>query len=171
MADLFGDWVPDKWINEVFDACEKAPQHRYLFLTKNPKRYEEIVHRNDSEFMLRNAWFGASATTNEQLEKVYNSAAEWVSIEPIREEIKRHYFVRRERLSKDWVACSSRFAWVVVGAETGNQKSKVIPKKDWIMEIVDACIDSGTPIFMKESLRDLMGDDFKQEFPWGENNG
>lgn len=34
MADLFGDWVPDEWIKAVFDACEKAPQHRYLFLTK-----------------------------------------------------------------------------------------------------------------------------------------
>ena len=32
MADLFGAWVPDEWIKAVFDACEKAPQHRYLFL-------------------------------------------------------------------------------------------------------------------------------------------
>lgn len=31
MADMFGDWVPDEWIKEVFDACAKAPQHRYLF--------------------------------------------------------------------------------------------------------------------------------------------
>lgn len=36
MADLFGNWVPDNWIEEVFAACEKAPQHRYLFLTKKP---------------------------------------------------------------------------------------------------------------------------------------
>ena len=35
MADLFGDWVPDEWIREVFQACEAAPQHRYLFLSKN----------------------------------------------------------------------------------------------------------------------------------------
>lgn len=36
MADLFGEWVSDEWIKEVFAACEKAPQHNYLFLTKNP---------------------------------------------------------------------------------------------------------------------------------------
>ena len=30
MADLFGRWVPDEWIREVFEACEAAPQHRYL---------------------------------------------------------------------------------------------------------------------------------------------
>lgn len=34
MADLFGEWVPDSWIYEVFEACDKAPQHNYLFLTK-----------------------------------------------------------------------------------------------------------------------------------------
>lgn len=38
MSDVFGEWVPDRWIREVFNACEKAPQHNYLFLTKNPKR-------------------------------------------------------------------------------------------------------------------------------------
>lgn len=24
MADLFGDWVPDSWIEEVFDTCDRA---------------------------------------------------------------------------------------------------------------------------------------------------
>ena len=38
MADLFGEWVPDEWIRAVFEACEAAPQHRYIFLTKNPAR-------------------------------------------------------------------------------------------------------------------------------------
>lgn len=45
MADLFGDWVPDEWIEEVFQACKAAPQHRYLFLTKNPDRYFSL-HSN-----------------------------------------------------------------------------------------------------------------------------
>lgn len=30
----------------------------------------------------------------------------------------------------------------------------------------DGCSYSGRPIFMKESLREIMGDDFRQEFPW-----
>ena len=59
-----------------------------------------------------------------------------------------------------------RWAWVVIGAETGNSKNKVAPKREWIDDIVDACEDYGTPVFMKESLRELMGDDFRQEFPW-----
>lgn len=57
MADLFGKWVPDEWIQEVFAACEKAPQHNYLFLTKNPHRYVELAEKG----ILRrygNMWYG-----------------------------------------------------------------------------------------------------------------
>ena len=43
MADLFGEWVPDEWIAEVFNACLLSPQHRYLFLTKNPGRYMKLA--------------------------------------------------------------------------------------------------------------------------------
>ena len=60
----------------------------------------------------------------------------------------------------------SRWEWVVIGAETGNSKHKVGPKKDWIQEIADVCERYGTPVFMKESLRSLTGDEFRQEFPW-----
>lgn len=45
MADLFGDWVPDEWVQEVFKACEAAPQHRYIFLTKNPRRYYDLIEK------------------------------------------------------------------------------------------------------------------------------
>jgi hypothetical protein len=43
MADLFGNWVPDEWTSEVLKSCEAAPQHKYLFLTKNPKRYSTAI--------------------------------------------------------------------------------------------------------------------------------
>lgn len=56
--------------------------------------------------------------------------------------------------------------WVIVGAETGNRKDKVIPQKEWIMELAEECDKRKKPIFMKESLRALMGEDFRQEFPW-----
>ena len=38
MADLFGPWVPDSWIERVFRSCLDAPGHRYLFLTKLPRQ-------------------------------------------------------------------------------------------------------------------------------------
>jgi len=42
MYDLFEDRVPHEWIIEIFKACEANPQHRYLFLTKNPYQYLEM---------------------------------------------------------------------------------------------------------------------------------
>lgn len=154
MADLFGEWVPDEWILEVLKACQKAPQHRYIFLTKNPLRYDELFERYD---LFRELWtkqhFGATATNNEQLKTAANSIATWLSIEPILEPVYTDY------LLEHW-SC------VVVGAETGRRKCKVIPKKEWIMDIVEACSFWNTPVFMKESLRGLMGDDFVQGLPW-----
>ncbi len=59
MADLFGDWVPDEWIEEVFKACEKATQHRYLFLTKNPKRYGDLAKAGKLP-QRENMWYGST---------------------------------------------------------------------------------------------------------------
>lgn len=170
MADLFGEWVPDEWIDDVIKATQRALQHRYLFLTKNPERYGEWLERFEvgriSELdEVENCWFGASASNNAELERANRSSAQWVSIEPIRERIETdedqfmefNPYTGSER---------KRWEWVVIGAETGNSKNKVAPKREWIDDIVTACADYGTPVFMKESLRGLMGDDFRQEFPW-----
>lgn len=158
MADLFGEWVPEEYIESVFDACDAAPQHRYLFLTKNPKRYIELA---DKDMLPRKHWYGYSATTQSQLWK-FKHADEcpctklFVSIEPLLEPMQPAF-------------CTHTPAdWVIIGAETGNRKGKVVPKKDWVMEIAEECEYSGIPVFMKESLRELMGDDFRQEFPWKE---
>ena len=56
--------------------------------------------------------------------------------------------------------------WMIVGAETGNRKDKVIPKKDWLYGILEGRKRHGYAVFMKESLRGIMGADFIQEFPW-----
>ena len=56
--------------------------------------------------------------------------------------------------------------WVIIGAETGNRKGKVIPKREWVENILNAARITRMKVFMKESLRDLMGSDFRQEFPW-----
>lgn len=153
MADLFGKWVPNEWIQEVFAACAKAPQHRYLFLTKNPGRYKELKEAGALPTGL-NAWLGVS--TPHMSDQYVTGLDTFVSIEPI---LEPFYDI-------GGVSCG----WVIIGAETGNRKDRVIPKKDWVMPIVYACGDVGVPIFMKESLREIMGEDFRQEFPWGEKD-
>ena len=167
MADLFGDWVPDEWIEQVFKACEAAPQHRYMFLTKNPARFKQL--RKNGIKLPNYCWIGTSVTRDAEqadqytgrtgyLSENWDTTAQWfVSVEPI-----------LERMSRSSIENLTAMNWVIVGAETGNRKGKVVPRKEWIDEIAAECKRCRTPIFMKDSLRGLMGADFKQEFPWEE---
>lgn len=172
MADLFGDWVPDEWIDAVISSTQSALQHRYLFLTKNPKRYDDWLERFEEGRAkgieeVANCWFGASASTNKELDRANESRALWLSIEPIRERIATD---ENQFMEVDpYIGYEQkRWEWVVIGAETGNSKHKIVPKREWVEEIVKVCKEYGTPVFMKESLRELMGADFRQEFPWEE---
>jgi len=42
LGDIMGAWVPKEWIQKVIDATKKYPQHTYLFMTKNPARFNEF---------------------------------------------------------------------------------------------------------------------------------
>ena len=155
MADLFGEWVPDEWIQQVFAACETAPQHRYMFLTKNPDRLNRLAR--DGKLPQKH-WYGYSATDESMLWK-FNHADDCLI---------EHLFVSIEPILKPMQPCFSTHTpadWVIIGAETGTRKDKVTPERDWIIKIADECRYGGRPLFMKESLRNLMGDDFQQEFP------
>lgn len=170
MADLFGDWVPDEWIKRVFEACEAAPQHRYLFLTKNPTRILRLASE-DKLPNYNNFWFGTTITTPEQpffLETPFftnnsrsHSYGIFLSIEPIQED-----FPVQDRFARIPGRQQNGIDWIIVGAETGNRKDKIYPNREWIEHIAETSEKTGIPLFMKESLRDLMGDDFRQEFPW-----
>lgn len=153
MADLFGDWVPTEWIKKVFKACEAAPQHNYLFLTKNPRRYERLIL---SGILPKGAnyWYGSTITTGEQeffisKDKQYNT---FVSIEPILEK-----FPSRECAQSSGMKWGLAYVdWVILGPETGNRAGKVVPEREWIYSLADDITDIGIPLFMKDSLSTIV---------------
>ena len=155
MADLFGSWVPDEWIREVFETCDAASQHRYIFLTKNPRRYYDLIEKG--VLTKHDNWWLGSTIDRDSAKKQrfqmtgYNS---FTSIEPLLEPI----YVGLGSFGND--------EWVIIGAETGNRKKKVVPDRSWVDLIVSAANITGMKVFMKESLREIMGKDFRQEFPW-----
>ena len=154
MADLFGDWVPDERIQAVFDACQQAPQHRYLFLTKNPARLCSLANMKNLP-VAQNYWYGTTITAKHSVRfpgRLQDNT--FISIEPLME------------MMDVGLGSFGAAKWIIVGAETGNRKGKVIPKKEWVENIVEAAGITHAAVFMKESLRSLMGDDFRQEFPW-----
>lgn len=176
MADLFGSWVPDSWIEEVFAACEKAPQHNYLFLTKNPGRYCDLYRKGilpDRD----NMWFGATydhsswsnhrvkgrpATFSREGKMVHDAGDYYFPMYP-----EKRRFVSMEPLLYDIgeKIGSIGAEWVIVGAETGRRKDKVIPKREWIEHILTYCNNNNIPLFMKSSLAEIWGEPLIQEFP------
>ena len=147
MADLFGDWVPDEWIEEVFKACDNAPQHNYLFLTKNPFRYE-ILHQKGILRKRDNMWYGYSMPKN-GCDYWYDSQYKtFESMEPLLE-----------------MVAVTHSKWTIIGAETGRRKNKVVPERKWIEHIVNKCREVNIPVFMKSSLSDIWGEPLIQEFP------
>lgn len=153
MADLFGAWVPDEWIEEVFKACAKAPQHNYLFLTKYPFRLLQMKYTGTLP-LKDNMWYGTSYTHNGMMYECDSRAGNWfLSIEPLLEDLG----------GMKWE--KNRPGWVIIGAETGRRKDKVIPKHEWIENIVQQCRQYDIPVFMKSSLIDIWGESLIQEFP------
>ena len=161
MADLFGEWVPDEWIEAVFEACKKAPWHRYLFLTKNPKRYVELHKKGILPDSYKgDILFGATVTTDRELRNTsfYNNCIDFLSIEPI-----------KEYLQETWLIDGNGdplYDWLILGAETGNRKGKIIPKREWIETIVNKCRQKELPLLMKNSLSGIWQDKLVQQFPW-----
>lgn len=155
MADLFGEWVPDSWIEKVFEACEKAPQHRYLFLTKNPQRYGELA-RVGKLPQRDNMWYGS--TLDSMKAKRYPGRIldnTFVSIEPLTEYMDVG------------LGSFGMAKWAIIGAETGNRKNKVVPEKEWIDKICEAADITHMAVFMKDSLIPIVGEEnMRREFPW-----
>lgn len=153
MADLFGEWVPDRWIEDVFAACKQAPQHRYLFLTKNPKRYINLAERGKLPYD-NNMWYGTTATKMNDTFFYGDNYNTFLSVEPIQDRIPCFGFMPPPN-------------WVIVGAETGNRKGKIIPKRKWIENIAYSCKHENIPLFMKDSLIPIVGEEnMIRQFPW-----
>lgn len=56
--------------------------------------------------------------------------------------------------------------WVVIGTETGHRKGKVDSRPEWVLHIADQAKAQGIPVFMKEDLLLIMGEErMIQELP------
>lgn len=164
MSDI-AYWRKDQ-IAKLLTAIEKNQQHRYIALTKDYATYaakiEELTETrgwciDESVFFV-----GQTVTKEPSLDLL--GGADFVNIEPILDRISVDEWYFDTNYLADIPAANKA---IIVGAETGNRKGKVIPQKEWIDEIVEYADENKIPIFMKESLRQLMGDDFRQDkLPW-----
>ena len=163
MTDMLAEWIPDSWILKVFEACRQAPQHTYMFLTKNPARYIHLIEHGllpDDE-NINNMWFGTTITTNDDpyffvdeksLGHPFNG---FLSIEPLHSDFNENLLLREHSIK-----------WVIIGAETGNRIGKITPKREWVKNIVNSCDKCAVPVFMKTNIWDVIPDAIRTDFPF-----
>lgn len=149
MSD-FSLWEPE-WREEIFSKMSQNPQHQYLFLTKRP----EMIQFSTA---LDNAWFGVTVTASKEKER----------IQALREHIQGgHYHVTFEPMFDNIGDVDlSGVEWVVIGTETGRRKNKSVSRPEWVWNLTDQAKALGIPVFMKEDLLPIMGEDqMIQELP------
>lgn len=148
MADLFGAWVPQDWIDQVVRATKENEQWEYLYLTKFPQRYDRLD-------LPSTGWIGASIDTQQRLkptmaamQKVSGVKVKWLSLEPLLEPL---HFDSLEGID-----------WIVIGAQSQNigQNESFAPHFEWVMDIVTTAKRDGCKVWLKTNLLGRTDGDF-----------
>ena len=155
MGDLFGEWVPDAWIEAVFASCKRAPQHTYLFLTKNPGRYMQLAKAGKLPEE-DNFWYGSTATDPEMVFWWSDYHHTFVSIEPM--------LAPFDEIGADAV---KKVDWLIIGAMTGAGSKNHQPKREWVEALARDAKAAEVPVFMKDNLSGVWGPDLIREHPEG----
>ena len=138
MADLFGDWVPQTWIDAVLKVVRETPQWNFLFLTKTPERLVGIEWP-------ANAWVGATVDRQARVEPAIaafqqiKAAVRFLSCEPLLEE-----------LDFSTLEC---FDWLIIGAQSDSGRGPgVQPDSRWVQSLVNQAWAAGKKVYLKPNL-------------------
>ena len=152
MSDI-NFWRPE-WMERVLEKVKQYPQHTFMFLTKFPEVYTRY------DFLKENIWRGITVESQEMVDKRFpqrfryytwmqRPGKTFLSIEPLLGDIT------------DIPYCD----WVIVGAETGNRKNKVVPDMEYFGNIYYKCWEKKIPYFEKDSIQAITGRKPIREFP------
>lgn len=146
MADLFGEWVPQDWIDAVLAAVQRSPQWTYLFLTKNPRRMVGIDWP-------KNTRVGATVDTQarvrptEEAFRQVNAPFKFVSLEPLTERV--------------WFSRPDLFNLFIVGARSASSGMLAMqPQWQWVEDLWVQARSVNAALYFKENLTAK-----PQEFP------
>jgi protein gp37 len=150
MTDVFGEWVPDEMVFDLFDAMADAPMQTFQILTKRPERLALLTKWlpwNGLSTLPSNIWIGTSAEDQRRLEErlpyLIRSEAQvkFLSLEPLLGSIDLGYI---------------DIDWVIVGGESGPNARPFGPRLSrpldliWFYRIIDQCDWINIPVFIKQ---------------------
>jgi protein gp37 len=158
MADLYGRWVPDDWIESVHEVEILNPQWEYLHLTKFPSRYVGLG-------LPPTAWIGTSVDEQKRVRiaedafrQIGDVKVKWLSLEPLREPLE--------------FTDLSMFDWIVIGAQTATRQPSgyvpaFAPPFEWVARLVLQARDAGCKVHLKPNLSSSPGMQMPDEYPDG----
>lgn len=136
MSDLFHEDVPMDYIRKVFDVMHRADWHQYQVLTKRSLRLRDVAE--DLPWG-SHIWAGVSVENEANQRRIGD-------LRKIPAKIK---FLSLEPLLGPLPGLDlSGIDWVIVGGESGKGARPMDP--DWVLDIRDQCLASGTPFFFKQ---------------------
>jgi protein gp37 len=138
MADLFGDWVPQEWIDAVLESARNSPKWNFLFLTKNPKRLIDIDWP-------KNAWVGTTVDVQRRVKaaeeafRQIDATVRFISCEPLQEKVE--------------FDSMKMFDWIIVGGRSRcTNLPEFQPKWEWVESILNQAREYGLKVYFKPNL-------------------
>ena len=144
MGELFGDWIPREWQDDIFRVIKLHPNDRFYLLTKQPQNLAKFSPFPD------NVYIGVTATEQYSFVRAVSelrfiaARIKYLSFEPL----LGHIPMLPEALRLAGIN------WLIIGSQT---KPTVYPKLEWVKEIVQAADRAGAAVFLKDNLKPLIG--------------
>lgn len=154
MTDMFHDTVQTEWLDQIFEAMLKAPQHRYTFLTKRPRNMVDKLSDTKAGRILSYSaeeksdrmpeiYMGITAENQE----CFDERKPWLAKVPA-----AGRFVCTEPLlgpiNLDRPGSLDGIDQVLTGGESGSNYRPL--DWDWVREIRDACEKNSVPFFLQQ---------------------
>jgi len=179
MTDLFGEWVPDEWINQVWTVMGQARHHTFQVLTKRPERIPDFQAAYRGGGFLGNVWLGVSAEDQQRADEriplllQIPAAVRFLSLEPLLGPIDLRGCPSCGNFYRNGHDCetdnpTTPIDWVIVGGESGGSPERALvyqrpsdpmqpyrfcvrpQAEEWVRSIRDQCVAAGVPFFFKQ---------------------
>lgn len=142
MTDLFGEWVPQEWINAMLTVMWQAPQHQFQVLTKRPSVMRDALsdhYRSIQRSPLENVWLGTSIELDRfswraNVLRDCPAAVRFVSAEPLLGPLPSLSLVGID--------------WLIAGGESGIRHRPC--EADWVRDLRDRSQAADTAFFFKQ---------------------
>lgn len=191
MTDLFGEWVPDEWLDMIFAAMAHAPDVKFQILTKRPERMREYVQsqgtgldvedafcayddgrEHNFAWPLPNVWLGVSVENqhwaDERIPILLDTpaAVRFISAEPLLGSVHLEPWLPFN-VKMDYHAARGALKWghppKLSWVIVGAESG---PKRRpfdnaWARSILQQCREAGVACWLKQ------GPGFKSEQPFG----